>query len=260
MNQEDAIRKAMACLRLAKSSNQAEAALAAAKAQEIMERFKLNIDDLDFDANQVKENNEPIKDFNDDPLENTGDADRKWSLRLASTVARNNLCRVYYSNMGSCEERNKSYRISIVGRPSDVSTVRYIYSYLKGEVARLMNENCKGNSRSYKVNYCFGVVDAIDAKLHEQKNKTQSEVKAEHANNPLALVRVNNAIARMEKQDAEVAVWMKSNLHLRKSSGSGMPNSATRMTARAHGQRDGKNVRFTSAKAGLGRGVAGQLS
>lgn len=250
MTKDDALRKAMACLRLAKSNNPAEAALAASKAQEIMERFGLDVSSLDYDSNTAKENSEPIMDFSEDPLAWTGGRERTWSLRLASTIARHNLCRVYYAQL-----RNPiGFKISIVGRPSDVSTVRYIYSFLKGEVERLSKENTRGDSGDYRKQYCLGVVDTISDKLALQKQSTQESVKAEHANNPLALVRVNNAIERMEKQAQAVEAWMESNLRLGKGRVSTAASTWEGINAREKGRKDGHGVRFTTARGGLGRG------
>jgi hypothetical protein len=61
MTYEEALRKAAACLRLSKSSNQAEAALAAAKAQEIMDKYQISAEVLKLD--QPKEADEPVMDF-----------------------------------------------------------------------------------------------------------------------------------------------------------------------------------------------------
>lgn len=255
MTQDDAVRKAMACLRLAKSSNQAEAALAASKAQEIIDAYKLDINSLDFESNCVKEDNEPIRNFADDPIDRTPLKESRWALTLASVVARSNQCKVYYSNLGQ-----GNYVLKIIGRPSDVNTVRYIYAFLKSEVIRLCKENTVGNSGHYKWQYSQGVVDTIRLKLAEQKEQTVKQAQTEHGNNPLALVRVNNAVARMEKRFDDVIKWTQQNVKIGKGRSSSGPSSDIAMNARAHGQRDGKNVRFTSAKAGLGRGVAGALS
>lgn len=259
MTQEDAIRKAMACLRLAKSSNPHEAALAAAKAQEIITAHKLDISGLDYENQQKTEDNEPIMDFSNDPLEVTGDRDRIWSLRLASVIARNNQCRVYYADL-SQDGRNKSYRISIVGRPGDVQTVRYVHSYLKSEVMRLINDNTKGNSAGYKQQYGIGVVDAISRKLSSEFASQVAAKRAESAVNPLALVRVNNAVARIEARGSAVEKFMAEKLNLRKGRSGGGATSMNGNAARAAGRRDGANVRFTQARGSVGRGVAGNLS
>lgn len=257
MTQEDAIRKAMACLRLAKSSNANEAALAAAKAQEIIEKFKLDVNSLEYDQFQAKEDAEPIKDFGySDPLDNADWTNRIWSLRLASVVSRANQCRVVYYRNGA----TGGFCIKIIGRPSDVQTVRYVYAYFRGETMRLCKENCAGNSGTFKEHYRRGVVDAISEKLREQRERTQREVRAENSNNPLALVRVNNAIARLEKRGDEVQKFMDETMKLGRGRGMGAGHSFAGASARQQGYRDGQGIRITSAKAGIGRGVAGTLS
>src|SRR5580693_4403340 len=170
MTQEEAIRKAMACLRLAKSSNANEAALAAAKAQEIITRYGLSIDDADFDTNEAAKDKEEVKYFSNDPIDDVERAHRGWALRLCSTLANLNCCRLIQSpNI----DGKGGKRLMVIGRGSDVQTVRYLYGYFKHEVIRLMGENTKGNSGTYKSQYCLGVVDTLGQRLQAQKKQTE---------------------------------------------------------------------------------------
>jgi hypothetical protein len=141
-----------------------------------------------------------------------------------------------------------------------VQTVRYLYAYFKSQVLELCDRNTAGNSGTYKNHYRIGVVDAIREKLQAQKQKTYADLRAEHAANSMALVRVNNAIAKQERRLVDVDDVIKrmfSDGELCSGTNSGYANGST--GGREHGQRDGRNVRMTSARAGIGRGVSGLI-
>ena len=252
MTQDEAIRKAMGCLRLAKSSNQAEAALAAAKAQEIIDKYKLDVTGLDYDKQEDARDKEQIKDFGNDPLADVDRSITKWKAVLASAIARQNQCKIYLSHFG---DRQK--RVNIIGRPSDVATVRYLFGFLQNEVIRLRDENTVGQSATFKYQYCDGVVDTIQTKLHEQHMETVKAAKAEHASNSLALVRVNTALAKQEQRAAQVEKWVEDNMRLKAGTRSAGPRNWS--GGREAGRRDGHNVRFGQAKGSVGRGNAGYI-
>lgn len=244
MTQDEALRKAMACLRLAESSNPNEAALAAAKAQEIIDRYQLDVSSFDYDAQQKKRDDEPIKNFETDPLDDVEGINVKWAGVLALHVAKNNQCRVYLHGK----------MLKIIGRASDVSSVRYMYSFLKEEVKRLRKENAAGHSGPYMNQFAHGVVDTIAAKLKQQREATFNAVKAEQANNNLALVRVNNAVAKIKERMQAVDKYVEENMRFRKVRAS--PGGYAGMGGREHGREEGCKVRLGGAKGAVGRGVA----
>ena len=251
MTQEDAIRKALACLRLAKSDNPNESALAAARAQEIIDRYQLDISGIDYNSQEAARDTEPIKDFGySDPLDTLPNP-YAWMIRLTSMVARFNGCRII-----SCRHENgRGKIIKVVGRPSDVSTVRYLYSYLKAEVTRLRDANCAGHSHVYKYQFCLGVVDTIRVKLDEQREATFKSKRAEAGRNEMAIMRINSAIAKMEQRGDSVHKWMYENIRgLRKVRGVGATTTALGSSARHIGQEVGKQVRMTKASGSLGVG------
>jgi len=243
---EQALRKAISCLKLAQSPNKHEAALAASKAQEIIDRYNLCIDDIQ-QGNQPKEVEEAIKDYGwEDPIHEVCQVDTRWTLRLASTVANLNACRIYYHTKGS-----GSAVVKIIGRPSDVSAVRYIFSWLEKEVRRITKQECQGQSRRYQIDFRTGVVDTISQKLNEQRKETFATVQKE-AVNSMALVRIQSSIAKVEAKGLAVDDWMKNNLKLRQSSF----RHRADFSARRHGQVAGEQVRFiTKAKASIGSPV-----
>jgi hypothetical protein len=254
MTQDEAIRKVLGCLRLAKSTNQAEAALAAAKAQEIIDRYKLDVNSLDYDSQSKARDDEKIMDFGADPLADMGKTSsmQRWKLILASSLARNNQCKVY-TTWGADGNR----KVAIIGRPSDVSTVRYLHALLVGEVQRLQKENCAGFSQTYRYQYADGVVDTIRQRLAQQHEATIKTVQEEQAGNSMALVRVQQSLAKQQEREQQVAKWVEENMNLRKGRGTQGPKNWT--GGREAGRRDGQQVRMGSAKASVGRGVSGHI-
>lgn len=241
----DKVRK---LLRLATSSNANEAALAAARAQEMIDKHHLEQAMLSLDSAEPVRglDDEPILDFYREgaPLDTPKQLDR-WRVWLAGALAQYNASRIYLSG------RN----ISIVGRPSDVETVRYIYTHLSREVERLATENGAGMGRTWRNNFRLGVVDAIKTKLrnqHAQFEHDAREVAA--AESSTALVRVNTALVTMSERTQAVDKWMKSNLKLHAGSASYSRHDAS---ARDRGRKAGASLSVGGDRAQLGAGRKG---
>lgn len=238
MTHQEAIEKAVKLLRLAQSSNQHEAALAASRAQEIMDRFKLEGLSADY-ATDAPKPSEPIKDFCAD-LMDPGTQVETWKARLASVVAKVNECKIYIR-----KTRNIRYEITagfaIVGRASDAQTVRYIYSWLSHEVDRLAGIHCAGYGRTFFNNFRIGAVEAVCDKLEAARKATEATMKQEAVATGIgmALVRVQNAIATRDKQLAEVEDWTKANLKLKKAP---RTTYTADPTARQLGRRAGETI------------------
>jgi len=241
MKYEEALRKAISCLKLSNSANQHEAALAAAKAQEIIDRYNLSTEDMEY-GDKAKEPEENITDFSNDPLHEVCQVDTLWTLRLAYVVSELNGCRSFFHTKAS-----GSAVVKIIGRPSDVQTVRYLFNYLESEVRRITRLECKGRSRRYQIDFRTGVVDTINHKLQQQRQQTFTEVQSE-APNAMALVRVQTSIVKIEQKVKSVDQWMKDNLKLREPKF----RKQADWTARQHGQVAGEQVRFTKATGALG--------
>lgn len=246
MTYDEALRKAISCLKLAKSANQHESALAAAKAQEIIDRYELSVEDINA-GGESKDKDEAILDYGDEaPLQDCCGADTKWTLCLAVAIANLNACRIYYTSYIT-----SSSRVKIVGRVSDVQTVRYIFGWLEQEVRRLSKQECAGYPRKYQSEFRMGVVDTIRVKLQQQRRDTIRNVQSE-AVNPMALMRIQQSIARLEAKGSAVDQWMKDNLELRQAKSRAVK---VNLNARVHGQLAGTQVRFNQAKAGIGAPV-----
>lgn len=216
-----AMRKAAALLRLAQSDNPHEAALAASRAQEIIDRYKLNLAALDDTPSEQPA--EEIRNYKDDPLDEGGN----WKAFLAQAVANVNQCQVY------C----RAGAVHLIGRPSDVAMVRPFYAYLAAEIERLASRHCRGNSRTYWNNFRLGAVETINQRLKASLAATVETVKAEAlaASNAGALVIVQNSLALIEKRKQEVADWTRQNMSLRNRTARSSYSSAGREAGRQAG-------------------------
>lgn len=191
MTMEEAVSKAAKLMKLAQSDNPNEAALAAARAQDIIDRYKLSGVDLSLDPERRREDEEPVRTL-EAPLDDVGTVQVPlWRGRLAVVLARANQCHVFA----------EGGVIKLIGRATDAEAVRYLFAYLAGEVDRLTKRDGYGNGRAWANNFRVGCVDTIDEKLKAQHAATVDAVKAE---NPNAIVLVQNSLARLEKRAGDV--------------------------------------------------------
>jgi len=237
----DKVRK---LLRLSTSPNVHEAALAAAKAQELIDRHQLAQVTLEMDTSAASVPDEPIQHFKDAPLDRA-DRRERWRIDLASSVARANQCRIWLVRGN----------IMIVGRPSDAETVRYLFGWLAPEVNRLAQSEGAGKGSSWRNNFRLGAVEAIRAQLKRQHLALVETLREEAGGNMAALVRVDRALAIVKERDAAVDTWFDAfcrRLGLGNSRGSSYNYDAA---AREAGRRAGASLAIGKARRGLTAGV-----
>jgi hypothetical protein len=288
MNHTEALEKAKKLLRLAQSDNPNEAALAASRAQEIIDRFKIEKFALEFEDNKPAAPDEPIKNFAGDPLDDSGRAET-WKIRLAMELAKQNQCKIYSSG-GLC----------IIGRPSDATAVRYLFAWLTREIDRLAREHCAGYGRNYWNNFRIGAADTVARRLAEQAEATRTAVRREAtaekvqfkvvnpdgsaarifddietatiyeaerykldslrrtieklvrpADDSRALMIVEKALANAEKKAADVEAWAKANMKLRAGS---RRTYRGNYEAREAGRQAGHSVRMQPSAGNLKSG------
>jgi hypothetical protein len=249
VNHEEALEKAKKLLRLSQSANPHEAALAASRAQEIIDRFKIESISLDLEDKQsAPKPDEPIKDFRSDPLDDSGRAET-WKYRLAMEIAKQNQCKLY-----SCRG------ICIIGRPSDATAVRYLFAWLSREIERLARQHCAGYGRNYYNNFRIGAAETVARRLAEQKQQTTNTIKQEAISKTgtqydgqqtglYALALVENALAQIEKRAADVEAWTKANMKLRSGRSSSYRGN---YEARNAGRQAGYSVRIQPSAGNLG--------
>jgi len=235
MNREEAIQKALKLLKLSNSTNVHEAALAAQRAQEILLKFQISNEMLNEESSPEKD--EPILDAKNDPLEQMNQRMIRWKSYLSGVIAKANSCRAYINGSNIC----------LIGRPTDMQTVKYLYQMLCLDVDMLAKREGKGLGKTWANNFRYGVVDAIAEKLKEVKANVHKEMYQEAVDNCTAMIKIDNAIAVTQRKDREVEDWKNKNMRLRSTT----TYIRSDLGARLAGKEAGKNILISSAKGAL---------
>jgi uncharacterized protein DUF2786 len=154
-------------LALATSSNPHEAALAAARAQAIIEANRL--ESWLAATHEVADDPDPIVDAREQPLE-TARKLRKWKVALASALAQVNGC-VAYVRQGQGGDA-----IVLVGRARDREAVQALWEWLVKRIEWLSATHGAGRSRQWHDAFRIGVVDEVSERLDEGRARGRSEL------------------------------------------------------------------------------------
>jgi hypothetical protein len=218
MTTEKIIDRVKKLLRLADSSNIHEAAVAAGQAQKLMERHRIDqsMVSLSDDGEQLENGNDDWIHSDHKPLESCRRLAR-WKSQLANTLVVANDCRAYIRRGGGTE-------LCLIGRTSDVTTVTYMYAYLKREIERLRTLHGAGKGAVWANSFRRGAVHTIRKRLQqartEARKQARNEAKALDADLDVApetaVARIDEAIHRVNTRGAEVDQWMDENMRIRK--------------------------------------------
>jgi Protein of unknown function (DUF2786) len=152
-------------LALATSPNPHEAAVAAARAQAIIETHRLQAW-LDAER-RVEADADPIVDAREEPLD-VGRRLRKWKIVLAATLAEANGCIAY------TVERGREQAIVLVGRGRDRAAVGELWGWLVKRIEWLSATHGAGRSRQWHEAFRIGVVDAIAERLRASAEEVRA--------------------------------------------------------------------------------------
>lgn len=215
MSQDRKLAMVKNLLSLTKSTDVHEAANAAAMAQAIIDKYKIDAALLLPEGED--EADAPIRRCMDFPLF-VGDPERhmwKWDLIWALGEANGCVPWSSYEPNGNGNYHRVAY---VVGRPEDAQTVQYLHQYLCAEIDRLAKQHRgEGRDRIWFANFRLGAVEEIAARLEEKQRydrkalKRNARKQAKASDDPGALVKVNSALSRIEEQSALVEKWMEEN-------------------------------------------------
>lgn len=208
---QDVIDKIAKLRRLATSTNVNEAAAAAAAADKLMQEH--GIAEAQLEASGEKDA-EPIAHDPDPLIEWTGRRPG-WQRVLAARLAHHYGCSAWGEHDHTIDGRNKHiYRMRLVGRASDIASVRYMYAWLVVEIERLAQQR-RGHGRSWLDSFRCGAVDGVTNALYRAKKAVLAET-ATHAGTSTAITLVENR--------ADLAKAERDRIHpdLRKAIGSGV--------------------------------------
>lgn len=209
-------------LNLARCKTAEEAASAAAMAQKLIEKYRL---DAALCAEDAPEKAAPRPTKEDVVFRFAGQKADQWVCSLASSVGKVNGCYIWQSHEVSpvCDASGIARGTKIVrvirgaGAEDSLATVAYLIGYLVHEVNRLA-ENVRGAGRTWLNNFRQGAVHEIGRRLRESHEaaragaieaarnpeKARADAYAEAAGNPEALIALDSepvqsfALAKVE--------------------------------------------------------------
>ena len=224
-------------------ANVNESAAALAAAQRLMTEHAIEQAMLDT-ASDNPEGEEQVVSFNDpDDALTKGRKYVAWKGRLAMALCEANGCHVW---------KHGGY-LQLVGRPTEVATVRYLFAFCEREITRLVAAQGRGHGRTWYNNYRIGCVEAIHSALLIERNLLQAQLR--EGATGMSLVVVNDAIAKVDRRSLDAARFAKKKHGLRQGRSS---KSRYNSNARERGRRDGATINLGAGK-GLGSGSRNQL-
>ena len=183
--------------RLSTSNNVHEAAAAAAAADKLMQEHGIAEAELEAAGEAPKE--KPVE---EQGVEWVGRVSQ-WQLSLAMRLVRHYDCSCYGTNKRAQVEAHvwrPAEQLHIIGRPSDIANVRYMYAWLVLEIERLAKKNA-GNGRAWINSFKHGAVAGVYAAMTEEKQATMVTAKATATSAAIVLLD-NRAIEARQARDA----------------------------------------------------------
>lgn len=139
-DRETALRRVQKLLALATSPNEHEASSAAEKAQELMQRWKI-------EEAEVRPGGDSVT------VESWIYANTTvtWRRDLAYAVARGFFCRCVH--VPRCKESQNKAWLNFVGKKEDIAIAKSVYEWLSKELQRLAKESVKAERKRLKAMY-----------------------------------------------------------------------------------------------------------
>ena len=223
---------------LAKASDEAttenEAAAFAAKAQSIMDRYKIEQSMIEEGP---KDEDEEVRRW-EDPFDDHGWRYVPWRGQLAMAVTESCGCMIYRTKVASGNNRSGLGRMIVVGRASDVVVAREIFAFCLSQVMG-MQKRYRGNGNQWLNSWRFGVVITITNRLRTEREELVKQI-SNDTGTALTVVE-ENTLAVTHGRHMEAIDWADKNVGLNKgrSSMSRVNNSAF-----AQGRWDGNKVQL----------------
>jgi hypothetical protein len=189
MSISNIIEKVKKLLALSQSSNAHEAAAAAAKANALIDEYRLSVGQLQGNT----EADDPIVHDRSEPLF-AADRVMAWRKTLAMRLTKH-----YGGYIWNDITKRKAYYV-VAGRKSDVEVLRYMFAYISLECERIAANQARGNGRTFAESYKRGFVDGVMSQLQASRGEA---VKA--SSDPQGLVKLDER-ASLARQHVTAAV------------------------------------------------------
>jgi hypothetical protein len=166
---------------LSRSTNVNEAAAAAAAAERLVQEHRISEAELDVSDGDEAPTREQ--------LDELGAQIPSWKSMLSVALAKHHGCAVFNQRRAG----DRMWRSQIIGQPSDVATVRYLYVWIVVEIERLCDaSSARGRTErnSFRLGAVLGLKAAISAAVREVRAVASST----------ALVKLDARLAAAEAQ------------------------------------------------------------
>lgn len=229
MTQEQILDRIRKLLALASSDNEHEAALAASRAQALLEKH--NMEQAD-----IGEVGEP------EPIEERVVFEAKgyatWRGRLAANV----------STHFGCSCWRQGGRQVFVGRRTDIDAAQVLYLRLIVIVDELTRRDAFGNGRAYVNAFRHGVVTTIGNEMEAQRERTRAEMQGHVSETALVIV---NTRTREADEWRDSHHTLTSGTRARVSSGAGLRDGSA-AGAGAYGRASTERIGGSGKRLGSG--------
>lgn len=225
---EQKIQQVCKLIELSKSSNQEEAANAAARAAEIMLKYQIEEADLE------KSPDNAVKPVKRTVVERTGKI-VEWRNTLLWGLSKSMGCEFYYV---SGNHRGDEAMYVVIGDEDSARTIEYMYKYLANEVDRLAKDtwnnegkyDADATARGWKSAFRTGCSQVIFNRLREQRKETFEQAR---------LAGKSTAMMVLDKQHQDVMKY-KDSLNL--STGAASTAGSASLSGYLAGRTAGENV------------------
>ena len=185
-----------------------EAGVAASLMSEILLKYNLQLDDIDF---ATERSSEYIKEARDTQMDGPFYEDPHWRVTLLGNIAKHNFCKVLGAYYSAKYQRDASYTPSeheltyIVGEKHNIEIVDYIYTYLRKVLEKVALKmwieytrttiGKKEKEDKWRESFFAGANSVLNQRLYDMKQKV-----SQTNENSMALVIVKD-------KDLENAFW-----------------------------------------------------
>lgn len=156
---EKIIEKVARLRALSTSSNVHEATAAAALAEKLIAQYRLSEADLEIDSEESELVEEEVFQY--------GHNLSSWKCTLIAGLSK------HYGCVGLIRLGKPKRHISF-GRKSDIELVKYMFSWLSLEIARLSQGACKGRGKGFSNSFCHGAVCGVLDAMHRESEAQRS--------------------------------------------------------------------------------------
>lgn len=156
-NLQGVIEKVARLRALSTSSNVHEATAAAALAEKLIAQYRLSEADLEIEGEESEMVEEEVFEY--------GHNLSSWKCSLIVGLSKHYGC---VGIISSNPRMGKPKRHISFGRKSDIELVKYMFSWLSLEIARLSQGACKGRGKSFSNSFCHGAVCGVLDAMHRE--------------------------------------------------------------------------------------------